>query len=292
MLYILLSICCSVTVSVLLKLARRYQIDIFQAITWNYSMAIVLTWIFLRPKLEIVHSSPYYVYTLLGLLLPALFVVVAISVSSNGIIRTEIAQRLSLFIPILAAFVLFGEQLTVSKSIGMIVCFAAIICSVPWGKQRSPNTKKVANAWMYLPVVFVGMGIIDILFKKLSAFKGTSYTSSLLLVFILAFVLSLVGLFYRFGTKKSKFSWPHIIFGWILGIANFGNILFYIKALGSLSDKPSLVFSSMDIGVIVLGAVIALAIFKEKLSMINKAGIGLAVLAIVIFYFPNLLNAF
>jgi drug/metabolite transporter (DMT)-like permease len=288
MLYVFLSICCSVTVSVLLKLARRYQIDIFQAITWNYSMAIVLTWIFLRPRLEIVHSSPYYVYTMLGLLLPALFVIMAISVSSNGIVRTEIAQRLSLFIPVLAAFFFFGEHLTILKSIGLGVCFAAIICSVPWGKQRSPNTRKTANAWMYLLVVFVGMGIIDILFKKLSAFKGTSYTSSLLLVFILAFVLSLINLFYRFGTKKSKFSWPHILFGWILGIANFGNILFYIKALGALADKPSLVFSSMDIGVILLGAFVGLTIFKEKLSTINKVGIGLAVLAIVIFYFPNI----
>jgi hypothetical protein len=287
-LYLVLSICFSVTVSVLLKLARRYQIDIFQAITWNYSMAIVLTWIFLRPRLEIVHSSPYYVYTLLGLLLPALFVVVAISVSSNGIIRTEIAQRLSLFIPVVSAFLFFGEQLTIVKSIGLGLCFAAIICSVPWGKQRSPNTKKTANAWMYLLVVFVGMGIIDILFKKISAFKGTSYSSSLLLVFILAFLLSLINLFYRFGSKKSKFSWPHILFGWILGVANFGNILFYIKALGSLADKPSLVFSINDIGIIVLGAFVSLTVFKEKLSVINKVGIGLAVLAIVVFYFPNM----
>ena len=287
-LYIVLSICFSVTVSVLLKMARRYQIDIFQAITWNYSMAIVLTWIFLRPRLEIVHSSPYYVYTFLGLLLPALFVIVAISVTSNGIIRTEIAQRLSLFIPVLAAFFFFGEHLTILKGMGLGLCFAAIVCSVPWGKQRSPNTKKTANAWMYLLVVFVGMGIIDILFKKLSALKGTSYTSSLLLVFILAFVLSLINLFYRFGAKKSKFSWPHILFGWILGVANFGNILFYIKALGSLADKPSLVFSINDIGIIVLGAFVSLTVFKEKLSTINKVGIGLAVLAIVVFYSPSI----
>lgn len=288
MLYILLSICFSVAVSVLLKTVKRYQIDIYQAITWNYSMAIVLTWIFLRPKLEIVHSSPYYVYTMLGVLLPALFVIVAVSITSNGIVRTEIAQRLSLFIPVASAFIFFGEQLTISKGAGLAVCFAAIICSIPWGKQRSSNTRGKADAWMYLVVVFIGMGVIDLLLKKMSAFKGTSYTSSLLLVFVLAFLLSLINLFYRFGSKKSKFSWPHILFGWILGVANFGNIFFYIKALGSLSDKPSLVFSINDIGIIILGAFVGLALFKEKLSMVNKVGIGLAVLAIVIFYFPSI----
>ncbi len=285
MLYILLSICFSVIVSVLLKTVKRYQIDIYQAITWNYSMAMVLTWVFLRPKLEIVQSSPYYVYTMLGILLPALFVIVAISVNSNGIVRTEIAQRLSLFIPVISAFLLFGESLTVSKSIGLIICFAAIICSIPWGKQRSPNVKGKADAWMYLLVVFIGMGVIDILFKKMSAFKGTSYTSSLLLVFILAFLLSLINLFYRFGSKKSKFSWPHILFGWILGVANFGNIFFYMKALGSLRDTPSLVFSINDIGIILLGSFVGIILFKEKLSMLNKVGTGLARAAILVFYF-------
>jgi len=288
MLYILLSICFSVTVSVLLKTVKRYQIDIYQAITWNYSMAMILTWVFLRPKLEIVHSSPYYVYTMLGVLLPALFVVVAISVTANGIVRTEIAQRLSLFIPVLSAFILFDESLTLFKSLGLIICFAAIVCSIPWGKQRSAGIRGKADAWMYLVIVFVGMGIIDILLKKLSAFKGTSYTSSLLLVFILAFLLSLINLFYRFGSKKSKFSWPHILFGWILGVANFGNIFFYIKALGSLSDKSSLVFSINDIGIILLGAFVGLSLFKEKLSLVNKVGIGLALLAIVIFYLPTI----
>ncbi|HEY4194769.1 MAG TPA: EamA/RhaT family transporter, partial [Mucilaginibacter sp.] len=224
-------------------------------------------------------------YTMLGILLPALFVVVAISVSSNGIVRTEIAQRLSLFIPVLSAFLLFGESLTISKSIGLIVCFAAIICSIPWGKQRSANTRGKADAWMYLVVVFIGMGVIDILLKKMSAFKATSYTSSLLLVFILAFLLSLINLFYRFGSKKSKFSWPHILFGWILGVANFGNIFFYMKAFGSLPDTPSLVFSMNDIGIILLGSFVGITLFKEKLSMINKIGIGMALAAIIVFYF-------
>lgn len=251
-------------------------------------MAIVLSWIFLHPRLEIVHSSPLYIYSLLGLLLPAIFVVLAISVSANGIVRTEIAQRLSLLIPIISAFLLFGEHLTLLKSIGAVIGFAAIICSIPWGRQRSPNTRRTSNAWMYLIVVFVGMGIIDILFKKMALFKGTSYNSSLFLVFVIAFVLSLIGLFYRFGSKKSKFSWPHVLFGWILGVANFGNVLFYLKAHQSLASAPSLVFSSMNIGVIVLGSVVGLLAFNEKLSLVNKAGIVLAIGAIIVITFANM----
>ena len=43
MLYIFLSVCCSLLVSILLKMAKRYQINVVQAITWNYSMAALLT---------------------------------------------------------------------------------------------------------------------------------------------------------------------------------------------------------------------------------------------------------
>jgi len=110
MLYVFLSICCSVVVSVLLKLAKRYHIDVFQAITWNYSMAILLTWIFFKPQLSINFAdAPIYNYIALGILFPSLFVIMASSVRLAGIVRTDVAQRLSLFIPIFAAFFIFNE---------------------------------------------------------------------------------------------------------------------------------------------------------------------------------------
>jgi len=288
MIYLFLSICFSVVVSIMLKLARRYQIDVYQAITWNYSMAILLTLIFLKPHLHNLQSAPFYIYSLLGLLLPSLFVVIAVSVRFTGIVRTEVAQRLSLFIPIIAAFLLFGEVMTTLKFIGIILGFAAIICSIPWKKETSKKQKIPNNAWLYLVIVFIGMGIIDILFKQMALSKAVSYPASLLMVYIISFVLSLLGLLYLILTKKTKFSWPHIFFGWILGVANFGNILCYLKAHQALAKAPSTVFSGMNIGVIVLGTVVGLLVFKEKLSLLNKAGIVLAIIAIIVISYANI----
>src|SRR5476649_1598702 len=115
MLYLFLSICCSVIVSILLKLAKRYHIDVLQAVTWNYSTAILLTWLIYKPHLQQQQSAHGYTYLLVGLLLPVLFLIIAISVRVNGIVRTDVAQRLSLLIPILAAFLLFEEVLTPFK---------------------------------------------------------------------------------------------------------------------------------------------------------------------------------
>jgi len=281
MLYVILCVCFNVTVSVLFKLAKRYHIDVYQAVTWNYSTAVLLTWIFLRPQFVHLGQAPFLVYCALGVLLPFLFLIIAASVRITGIVRTDVAQRLSLFIPVLAAFLIFGEKLDGINLTGIIIGFAAILCCIPWQKQTA-GKKISANTWIYLFVVFLGMGIIDILFKQVALYTDISSNTSLFIVFALAFTLSFIGLIYQVATKKMRFSWPHIPIGWVLGVANFGNILFFIKAHKALANHPSIVFSSVNVGIILLGALTGLFIFKEKLSTINKAGIFLAVIAIMI----------
>jgi drug/metabolite transporter (DMT)-like permease len=284
MLYILLSICCSVVVSVLLKLAKRYHIDVLQAITWNYSAAILLTWLFFKPQVHNLQAIPVY-YLGLGILLPVIFVVLAASVKTAGIVRTDIAQRLSLFIPVIAAFLLFNEALSNLKIICIALGFAAIICSIPWQKGR--GNRQTSGSWFYLLVVFVGMGAIDILFKRVALVTAIPYSTSLFIIYILAFIISAIGLIIKIARKKTKFSWPHILIGWVLGIANFGNILFYLKAHKVLASQPSTVFSAMNIGVIVLGAFVGLFIFKERLSTLNKFGIFLALVAIIVITYSS-----
>jgi len=287
MFYIFLSICFSVTVSVLLKLAKRYQIDVYQAITWNYSAAILLTWLFYRPHLVNLHDAPVFTYLSLGILLPLLFVVIATSIKLTGIVRTDVAQRLSIFIPVLAAFLIFAEKPNTIKIIGISIGVIAMICLIPW-KQKRAVRRRSTNSWFYLVVIFIGMGIIDVLFKQTAKFTAVPYTTSLFIILSLAFIVSIIGLIYLVATKRMRFSWPHILIGWVLGVANFGNILFYLKALKSLANNPSTVFSTMNIGVIVMGAMVGLLVFREKLSRLNFAGIILAIIAIVIISFPEL----
>lgn len=279
MLYILLSICCSVIVSIMLKLAKRYHVDVLQAITWNYSTAILLTWLIFKPHFSGLQNAPVYNFAALGILLPVLFVILATSVKLTGIVRTDIAQRLSLFIPIVSAYFIFHEQLSTLKLVGVAVGFAAIICSIPWQKGGG---KATSGSWFYLLIVFVGMGAIDVLFKHLATFKAVPYTTSLFVVFILAFICSFILLFIKIARGKTKFSFPHILIGWALGAANFGNILFYLKAHKALANQPSTVFAAMNIGVIVMGTLVGLIVFNEKLSTLNKIGLFLAMAAIAI----------
>lgn len=283
MLYIIISICCNITVGVLFKLAKRYKISAEQAIVWNYLTAIILSWIFFKPELSETIQNPSPVYLILGILLPLMFVVIARSIRYTGIVRTDVAQRLSLFIPIIAAYFLFREVFSINRLSGIALGFLAITCSIPW--QKDGGTTKRTGSWFYPITVFVGMGIIDILFKQIAQNKTIPYTSSLFLVFLLAFLLSASVLLYFFLSKRMTFEWINFVCGIILGLFNFGNILFYLKAHQALAATPSVVFSSMNIGVIILGSLVGLVIFKERLSKLNYAGIALAIISILIISF-------
>ena len=283
MLYILISVCFSVFVSVLLKLSKRYEIDNRQAITWNYSIAAFLTWVIYKPEIPDFNENVFPVYLSLGFLLPTLFLILALSVRYTGIVKTDIAQRLSLFIPVLSAFFLFGEEQTTFKIIGIAIAFLAILLSISWQKDQSEKT----GIWIYPLLVFIGMGIIDTLFKQIAKTANIPFTSSLYVVFIIAFSISILYLLYLYLFKKMKFTLINLLCGWILGIANFGNILFYLKAHQDLSNQPSIVFSSMNIGVIILGSAVGVFIFKEKLSRLNYVGILLALISILVLYFAK-----
>jgi drug/metabolite transporter (DMT)-like permease len=279
--YIVLSICCSLIVSIMLKLAKRYHVDVYQAIVWNYSMAILLSWFFLKPHLSNFNSAEVLNYSLLGLLLPGIFVVLGISIKLSGIVRTDVAQRMSLLIPLVAAFLLFDEKFNTLRFIGIALGFVGIICTIPWHKKVGKQTV-APNSWIWLLIVFAGFGIIDVLFKQIVKNTPKAYNPALFIVFVLAFIFSFAGLVFQVATKKMRFSWPHILIGWGLGIVNFGNILFFMKALKVMATHPTTVYTAMDIGVMVAGALTGLIVFREKLSLLNKAGLVVAIIAVII----------
>lgn len=107
------------------------------------------------------------------------------------------------------------------------------------------------------------------------------YTTSLFIVFDISLAVSLLVVVYDVVIKKVKLNYQNILFGGLVGIFNFGNILFYLKAHKAFAENPSTVFAGMNMGVIVLGSLVGMLFFKEKLSKINILGLVLALTAIV-----------
>lgn len=282
MVFLILSIICSVSVGAIFKLARRYSIAISQIVAANYIFALVLCYFFFSPNLaDVGIGAPWKIYVSLGILLPTIFLFLALSIKEVGIVKTDAAQRLSLFIPILAAWLLFGENFNGLKITAFGIAFPALLLIL---NKPSENTK---NNWMYPAIVLMGFGLIDILFKQIALFTHLPYTTSLFVVFGLALILMIVVVGYEIVFKKAKFNFKNLLFGGLVGIFNFGNILFYLKSHQSFAENPSTVFAGMNMGVILVGSLTGVFIFKEKLSKMNYVGLFLALMAIVLIVFSQ-----
>jgi len=277
MIYLVLSVTCSVTVAILLKIARRHAIDVRQAIAVNYGVAASLCLVVLQPSLVDLRqpATPWAILVALGALLPTVFGAMAASVHHAGIVKSDAAQRLSLFIPLLAAFCLFDEVLTAQKLGGIAVAFAALACLLGRGPRGA--TASARGVWLWPLAVWLGYGVIDVLFKQMAR-AGTAFAGGLLAAFVLAGIVMVAYLL----AVRARWRWRHAGGGLLLGLANFGNILFYIRAHQHFPNDPALVFSAMNIGVISAGTLVGAAVFGERLNAHNWIGLALALVAIII----------
>lgn len=280
MLYLGLSILCSVLVSVWLKLARRFALDVPQMVAWNYLAAGALVALVLHPSLQPLRQpdAPRFALLALAVLLPAIFVALGASVRHAGIVRSDVAQRLSLLISLLAAFALFGQVPTLRMLAGLALGLVALAAMV-WrgGAARAEG----AAAWLWPLVVCAGFGAIDILLKQVAA-AGIPIAASLQAMFALALPVALGLAVLARRRSGVRFTARSLAGGLLLGLLNFGNILFYLRAHVALPRDPALVFATMNLGVVALGTLVGVLAFRERLSRINALGVLLAAGAIAL----------
>src|SRR5690606_23391713 len=191
MFYLVLAIFCSVAVSINLKLLKRYYTNAYQAIVFNYPTAIILIIVFFKTDFALpATSSQSALYVLIAFLMISIFYFISKSIATAGIVRTAIAQRLSLIIPVLAAFLIFNESINTLKVIGLMVGFAAIYASIPSAGKSSAGNK----GFWYPLIVFTGTGVLDIFFNMLTQFQGIPFTQSLFFIFCIAAFFGFSGL--------------------------------------------------------------------------------------------------
>ena len=276
---ILAAACCNVIVSILLKFAKAQGFDALQMIVWNYASASVLCFLWFKPDLQHVSiiNTPWWLIIALGVLLPSVFLCLARSLQYAGIVKTEIAQRLSVVLSLLAAFFIFQEQFNTLKIIGIVLGVFAVLSLLFSHQHDKTGQSSTKQAMLYLALVWFGYALIDVLLKYTTGL-GLQFAVALNLMFICAFILSLA---YIVMTTKTVGNRKNILAGMGLGLLNFANIALYVKAHMLLKDTPAIVFAGMNILVVVLGAFSGLIIFKEKLTPTTALGLTLGLASVI-----------
>ncbi|MBP6494926.1 MAG: EamA/RhaT family transporter [Psychrobacter sp.] len=280
MMYLTIAVLCSVAVSVLLKILRQRDIDIRQTIVAGYPVAFLLTWFLLKPDVSGMGSlgGAWAIIIALGVLLPAVFIILGRAIEAVGMVATDAAQRLSLIIPIVAAFLLFGEVLTGTRIFGLLLGFLALGALI-YRPQHAAINKQAKLTPLWLFGVWAGYGTIDILFKQVAK-QGAAFPLTLFVSFGLAGLLLLIYLL----ITRVRWQGRALAAGLLLGALNMGNIYAYIRAHQVLSESPSIVFTGMNVGVIAVATLIGVGVFKESLNRINILGLLLAICCVAVLF--------
>ncbi|EXS36215.1 DMT family transporter [Acinetobacter sp. 826659] len=278
MILILAAALSSVLVSILLKNLKKKGYQPLQMIAWNYASASLLCFLWFQPDIQhvsIVHT-PWWLILALGVILPSIFLCLAKSLEYAGIVKTELAQRLSVVLSLLAAYFFFHEQFNALKLWGIGLGILAVLL-VLFGQMKSFSNHQSRKAILALLSVWCGYAAVDILLKYTSSL-GLQFTLTLNLIFITAFILSIS---YLLLQKTQKWQFKSTIAGLILGILNFSNIALYVKAHILLKDSPAIVFASMNILVVLFGILSGVILYKEKLKWPTILGILLGISGVV-----------
>jgi len=286
MLNLLLGIVFFNVILILFKLFDKYKVDNLQAIIINYLVAGTCGLIFTSTEItpnEIFGAKWVYIGVLIGLIFIVVFNLLATSAQKVGLALSTVANKMSVILPVVASFFLYGDDVSFLKILGILLALGGVVLSSISGGSLNFDKKYL---WLIL-FIFFGQGIADILFNyaQKTYVESTHQEIFISVLFLSAFVCGLFILTGRLIQKKEKLRAKNILWGIALGVPNYLTVFYFFKALESGFMQSSQVYPILNMGVIVLSALTGLLLFKEKLSGLNWLGIGLSVLAIVAIIF-------
>ena len=279
MAFLIASILFSASILVLFRYFKQWGIDNLQAIIVNYVVAAAIGFASHEgaSSLGIIVEKPWFsVSIILGILFIGVFFLFALSSQVAGVAITAVASRMSVVIPVTAAFLLFDETATLTKIFGIALALPAFYLT--FKKKRNEN---VAFLTLLLPLaIFIGTGSNDLLMKYTEYhYLQDDLFQLLAVVFTLSLVIGVIILLVRVVLGKTVLQTKNIAAGLALGMVNFYSTYFMFRSMEYFDS--SVMFPVLNIGVVSLAAFSDAFLFNEKFSTANRIGIGLALLAIV-----------
>ena len=287
MIYIILCILVNTGLILVFRLFPKFGIDSFQAIVANYFVAAFLGFQLAAQPFSvdfILHQNWVYHAMILGLLFVSLFYLISVTTVVFGVSVASVANKMSIVIPVTLAVYLYHELLSNVQIIGIMLAMVAVVMV---SYKKSDQSVKITTSWHYLLplILFLGCGSIDALINYLQkTFTGPEMSNEFILSS--AFMFAAIGGTLSFSTmllmKKMTWHTKSIITGLVLGVPNFFSMFLVMKSLDSQVLNASTFFPVNNMSIVVLGTMVSIIAFKEKLSKLNTLGILLSVIAIVL----------
>lgn len=280
-----LSILSSTIIFIIFRLFKRFEIDTFQAIVFNYFTAAVMGFALYGDawnNLAWVQNS-WMVYSIMtSLLFISLFFLMGLSSQENGVASTSVAVKMSMAISIILLVLYHSESPSLTKVVGIIFAFISVILvSLPNDKSRS-----VSNHRWVLVVLFFGGGTLDFLLNFVQENQLAVLDPSLFSAISLGLAgcVGAIILCFRLLKRKTTLAFKNVVAGVVLGVPNFFSIYFLLLAYRTTGWTDTAVLALTNVSVVLGTVIVGFVLFKEARTSKKMIGLAIALLAIITLY--------
>lgn len=290
LLLLIASIILTAWLTIAFKIAAHFGISNLQAIVYNYTVCVI-TGSVVNGSFPVNHSlieQPWLPWALLmGCCFISLFNLAAYIVQKIGVAVATVAYKLSLVIPFVFSLYLYHEKSTVLKISGVALALVAVWFTTRPQKKGLPGKRVNWVLWLMPLLLFAGSGLLDTMIKYVEQtyISAANQDTYLITAFCMAATVGLLVLLFLFITKRQKFSGRAVVAGVCIGVPNYFSIWCLMGALKGYTGNSSAVIPINNMGIVLITALVAWLVFKEKLSAINWLGIVLSLGAIALIAF-------
>jgi drug/metabolite transporter (DMT)-like permease len=270
---------------VILKYFQEWKINNLHGLTFNYITASTLALGFAHhansPVISGIRDNGGIAF-FIGSLFIIVFYTAALTAQKAGVAITSIAGKMSMVIPIAAGVLVFGDHLYQTRIIGISLALLAVYLTSAGHKEATKHHS--GYIWVYPILLFLGSGIVDTSIKISQAWfiKGGNNDVFFGMLFGSAGIIGSILTLYHLIFKRLKIELRSVLAGIFLGTVNYYSLVFLVRCLASQGAESVLIFSIVNMLVVVISALAAFLLFKEHPTKSNLMGIGLALLSILI----------
>ena len=274
---------------VILKYFQKWNIYNLHGLTFNYITAATFSFFsnYEENSALLPQVPDFLPFTILiGCLFISVFYIAALTAQKCGIAVTSIAGKMSMVVPIIMSFWLYGDKITIIKVIGILLALTAVVLSSIRKENKTESTTATVSKWLWiLPVLlFAGSGIVDSSISISQHYYIDEKNQDIFMAFLFgsAGLIGAIASIYKRYKDGVRVEMKSIGAGVFLGITNYYSLDFLLRALAAEGAESSVVFALCNVLVVLTSSLFAITLFKEKLSKANFGGLALAIISILL----------
>jgi drug/metabolite transporter (DMT)-like permease len=286
MFYLLMSILTNAAIFFLFKLFDRYKVQTLPAIVVNYFMACTVGLIVVPDLGHALEGASHWPRWMVGgLSLGILFILVFYLTGTTariiGVSVTTIASKMSLALAVLLfVWIDPNEHLTLTKILAILIAMAGVYFS----SLKDDGRKLSIRSFLLPALILLGSTGVDFGIAYFSSFPTNDDELKLYscLSFGMAGFCGATFLAIQLYLGRMTLTKRDVIGGLVLGAINYGSILFLVLSYDSGIMQKSALLPVNNLGVVLVSALAAVLIFKERLTRNNWIGVGLSLVALAL----------